>query len=183
MAYKVFFVYNISEGCYSLKDLGEYLKSSRQEIGVSLEEAAEDLEVSVSQLENIEDGNLRAFKDVYKLREDIRQYAKYLGLEPDQVADEFNDFLFEHTSKISLEDILDAKKKQDAKDEEERIRSPYTLEYKKKFNYIPVVIAIVLSLLIALIVYVILSSMNNQPVRDKELMTKINKEALYEYTY
>lgn len=87
-----------------MKELGEYLKHTRISNGVSME-AAEDLELSTSQLENIENGNVRAFKDVYGLKQYIYQYAKYLGLNPEKVVDEFNGFLFEHTSKISLDDI------------------------------------------------------------------------------
>ena len=47
-----------------MKELGSYLKDTRINNGVSLEEAADDLELSVAQLENIECGNTRAFKDV-----------------------------------------------------------------------------------------------------------------------
>ena len=79
-----------------MKELGEYLKDVRINNGVSLEEAAEDNELSASQLENIENGNIKAFKDVYKLKEYMKNYAKYLGLDPNEVADEFNEFLFEH---------------------------------------------------------------------------------------
>ena len=88
-----------------MKELGDYLKRTRISNGVSIAEAAEDLDLSTVQLENIESGNVKAFKDVYALKEDVRQYAKYLGLNPEKVIDEFNGFLFEHTSKISLDDI------------------------------------------------------------------------------
>ena len=89
-----------------MKELGEYLKRTRISNGVSLTEACEDLEFSTSHLENIESGNVRAFKDVYELKEDIKVYAKYLGLDSEKVIDEFNNFLFQHTSKISLDDIF-----------------------------------------------------------------------------
>ena len=65
-----------------MKELGEYLRITRLDNGVSMEEAAEDLDLSVSQLENIEKGNVRAFKDVYGLKQSVKQYAKYLGLDP-----------------------------------------------------------------------------------------------------
>ena len=58
-----------------MKELGDYLKHTRISNGVSVAEAAEDLELSTSQLENIESGNVRAFKDVYSLKEYIKQYA------------------------------------------------------------------------------------------------------------
>ena len=79
-----------------MKELGEYLRQTRIKNGVSTTEAAEDLELSTSQLDNIESGNVKAFKDVYDLKEYIKQYAKYLGLDSDKVVDEFNGFLFEH---------------------------------------------------------------------------------------
>ena len=97
-----------------MKELGSYLRRTRIENGVNLEEAADDMNISVTQLENIESGNTRAFKDVYKLKQQIKMYAKYLGLNPDKVIDEFNEYLFEHTSKISLDDIMEAKKKKES---------------------------------------------------------------------
>ena len=75
---------------YNLKEIGEFLKSSRIQNGISLEEAAEDLNFSVIQLENVEDGNVRAFKDVFILRELVKEYAKYLGVETDNIMDEFS---------------------------------------------------------------------------------------------
>ena len=48
-----------------MKELGQYLKDTRIRNGVSVEEAAEDNELSASQLENMENGNIKAFKDVY----------------------------------------------------------------------------------------------------------------------
>ncbi len=88
-----------------MKELGSYLKRTRISNGVSLEEASADISLSVTQLENIEIGNTKAFKDIYELKDYIIIYAKYLGLNPDEVIDTFNEFLFEKTSKISLEDI------------------------------------------------------------------------------
>lgn len=114
-----------------MKELGEYLKRTRTSNGVSIAEAAEDLELSTSQIENIESGNVRAFKDVYSLKELIKQYAKYLGLDPEKVVDEFNEFLFEHTSKISLDDIKAAQKK--LEESEKKTKSPYTRNIKRKF--------------------------------------------------
>lgn len=115
-----------------MKELGSYLRRTRIENGVNLEEAADDMNISVTQLENIESGNTRAFKDVYKLKQQIKMYAKYLGLNPDKVIDEFNEFLFEHTSKISLDDIRIAREKEESKEQENKIKSPYTIEHKRK---------------------------------------------------
>ena len=111
-----------------MKEIGEFLKSSRINNGVSIEEAADDLNLSVTQIENIEEGNTRAFKDLYALKNLVKEYGKYLGVETDSILDEFNDFMFEHTSKISLDDILEARRLANQKDQEEKnkIVSPYT---------------------------------------------------------
>ncbi len=162
-----------------MKELGDYLKRTRISNGVSIAEAAEDLDLSTVQLENIESGNVKAFKDVYALKEDVRQYAKYLGLDPEKVIDEFNGFLFEHTSKISLEDIKMAQKKME--EEVKRATSPYTKEYKKKVGPWPFIIAIVLIVFIFIILYLIISTINKAPERTTELMSKERGNVIYEF--
>lgn len=164
-----------------MKELGEYLKDTRISNGVSIEEAAEDNELSASQLENIENGNIKAFKDVYKLKEYMKNYAKYLGLDPAKVADEFNDFLFEHTSKISLDDILAAKKSIEEK-EEKKIQSPYTKEYKDKINYRPIIYSILVIIGMVAIVSIIFAIFNKKPIHN-DVLSGINKEDIYEFTY
>ena len=47
-----------------MKEIGQKLKEKREENGVSLEEAADDLKIRASQLESIEKGNKEDFKDV-----------------------------------------------------------------------------------------------------------------------
>ena len=49
-----------------MKEIGEKLKNARESMGITIEEAASDLKLRPSQLENIEEGNKEAFKDVYK---------------------------------------------------------------------------------------------------------------------
>ncbi len=151
-----------------MKELGEYFRTTRIKNGVSLEEAAEDLNMSVSVLENIESGNERAFEDIYKLKEYVRSYSKYLGLKPEEVQDEFNDFLFEKTSKISLDDIKEAKQRQEAK-EEKKVRSPYTKVYKEKFNFFPLIVAFIVILFVSLIVFVVIKNIDKEEVIDSEL--------------
>lgn len=162
-----------------MKELGNYLKRTRISNGVSLAEAAEDLDLSTVQLENIESGNIKAFKDVYDLKEDVRQYAKYLGLNPEKVIDEFNGFLFEHTSKISLDDIKMAQKKME--EEEKKVSSPYTKEYKKKIGPWPFVFAIIFVLVLFVVLYLIISTINKAPERSSELMSFEREVCSYEF--
>ena len=104
-----------------MKDLGQKLKEKREENGVSLEEAASDLKMRASQLESIEEGRKDDFKDVFSLKYFIRDYAKYLGLDGEEILDEFNEYLFEQTSRISLEDIEAAIKEKEEKEKNMKI--------------------------------------------------------------
>lgn len=165
-----------------MKDLGEYLQTTRKENGISVEEAADDLKATKDEIENIEAGNTRAFKDIYALRSLIKKYAKYLGLKPDKVNKEFNDFLFEHTSKISLEDIMEAMKKREEKEQENKIKSPYTKEIKERKDYGPLLLAILFLLLIIILIYIVISVPGNkEKIRNSELQG-IKKEVVYELT-
>lgn len=169
-----------------MKELGEYLKEKRKENGVGLEEAAEDLGLTHDDIENIEAGNVRAFRDVLKLKVMVKDYAKYLGLDPDKVVDEFNDFLFEHTSKISLEDILEAKQKRE--EDEKKIVSPYTKSTKKHFNIEellklkPLLIGLIVIFLLLLVIFIYIKVSNDQrpSKRNVELMVVRSEE--YEFT-
>lgn len=132
-----------------MKQIGELLKEKRIQNGISVEEASEDLDLETSILESMEAGNIRAFKDMYILKELIKDYAKYLGADVNYLMEEYNDFLFEHTSRISLEDIEKEFKNSSF---EKKISSPYTMipkpkkNYKKYFKYIFVILGIFLVL-------------------------------------
>ena len=104
-----------------MKEIGEELKQLRKKSGVDLEEASHDLNISEIELECIEAGNAKAFKDIYELKDKVRLYAKYLGVDEDKIADEFNDFLFEKTSKISLNDVKKIKEEKKKVKEEMKI--------------------------------------------------------------
>lgn len=162
-----------------MKEIGEFLKNSRIHNGVSLEEASEDLNLSVLQLENIEEGNVRAFKDVFTLRELVKDYAKYLGIEIDQIMEEFNDFMFEHTSKISLTDIIEAKGAKAPQDTgKDKIASPYTqIKKKKNWNLKPIIIGLTFLFFLLIVVFVIIQFMDKEDVVTSELMG--NKEEVF----
>ena len=137
-----------------MKEIGEKLKEARESIGVSIEEVAEDLKLRPSQIENIEAGNTEAFKDMFYLKYFIRDYAKYLGLDKEDLIDEFNEYLFDYTSRLSLEDIKAAKK---SKKKKKKIKSPYTIERKNRISLIMFGIYVIIALLIVMIIYLIIS--------------------------
>lgn len=141
-----------------MKEIGERLKAAREEHGVSVEEAASDLNLRVSQIENIEQGNLKVFKDVFYLKCFIRDYAKYLGLDEEKIMDEFNEFFFEETSKIPIEEIEKAsKEKQKEKSQEKKVVSPYTIDDKPKSKFGTIVVGLIIALLIFLIIYIVVT--------------------------
>ena len=157
-----------------MKELGEYLRRTRISSGLSITEVCEDLDFSTSLLENMESGNVKAFKDVYSLRDFIKKYANYLGLDADKVIDEFNDFLFAHTSRISLEDIQEAKKI--VEENSKKVKSPYTIEHKEKFNFWPIIYVILGILLLSLVLYIVLSIVNKTPEKSNELMPVVERK-------
>ena len=172
-----------------MKELGEHLKETRIKHGVSLEEAASDLNVSTDLLENLESANTKAFKDVYDIKKIIKEYAKYLGLDEVKVQDEFNDFLFEHTSKISLDDILEARRLANQKDQEEKnkIVSPYTrIRTPKirldKIKIKPLLITIIIVLILFISLFTWFHNQNQKDVVSSELMGE-KMEDVYEFAY
>lgn len=134
-----------------MKEIGEKLSNKRIESGVSLQEAAEDLNYNVSQLEAIEQGEFKSFKDIFILKCIIGDYAKYLGFDSEEIIDEFNDYVFESTSKIPLDDIQKASKLKE-KNQDDKIMSPYTMTEPKKNNLITILIIIIVILVIAAII-------------------------------
>ena len=137
-----------------MNEIGELLRTTRESSGVSLEEASGDLEIKTLILENIEDGNIGCFKDIFVLKQNIYDYAKYLGLEPDKIIDDFNEYLFEYTSKIPLEDIEKAMKEKQ-KDEivNDKIVSPYTNSTKNANSKIIIALIIALGVLVLLVIF------------------------------
>ena len=137
-----------------INDISEVLKSTREMSGLTLDEVSKDLEIPVLSLKQIEDGNIGAFKDIFVLKDYLESYAKYLGLDYEDVIDEFNEYMFEKTSKIPMEEIEKAvKEKEKEENESNRIASPYTKAAPIKSNkqFIFMLILITVLVIIAII--------------------------------
>ena len=140
-----------------MKELGEKLRLSRIGIGISIDEVANDLGIDKVLLDNLENGNSKAFKDIVSLKETIVSYAKYLGLDQDSLLDDFNDFVFSSTSKISTEDIKEATKKTKEKEKNnKKVKSPYTIEKKKDNGTTILIVSAVLMVMILAILYFVI---------------------------
>jgi cytoskeletal protein RodZ len=157
-----------------MKEIGEKLKETRESMGISIEEASEDLKVKPSQLTDIEEGNKEAFKDVHYLKYFIRDYSKYLGLDYEAMVEEFNEFVFDYTSKISIDDIKKATNKNKEKNNVKKIVSPYTID-KENEKKIPksVIIGIIIALLcVAIYVVVYFVTKDKDKKDDNDINSK-----------
>ena len=136
-----------------MDEIGCTLKTTRESSGVSIEEASKDIDIKVEILQNIESGNIGCFKDIFILKEYIKIYAKYLGLDSDKLIDEFNDYMFEYTSKIpvkEIEQLMKEKEKEEKK--EEKIISPYTMEVKKRKKSVYIISYLIVILLVLCVI-------------------------------
>ena len=152
-----------------MKDIGESFREKREEIGISKEEAANDMEITLAQLDNLEDGNANAFKDVFFLKELIKKYAKYLNLNEEELISEYNEFMFNYTSKIpvaeiekKVNEIITEEKKEASK----KVSSPYTKIHSedntKKRKVLYSIIGIITIVLIVVAFILIKRRVDNQ---------------------
>ncbi len=111
---------------------------------------------------------MRQFFFVFYLKYFIKEYAKYLGLSYDDLIDEFNEYIFDYTSKISLEDIKKAAKKESKKDKKQkRIASPYTIERRKRINFkigLVIFLSIIALMLSIFILNTVVDTNNKEPI-------------------
>lgn len=136
-----------------MDSIGRALFEAREESGVSLAEASNDLELKEAVLENVEAGKIGAFKNIFELKKIISTYAKYLGLDDVKLIDEFNEFMFEYTSKIPIKELEKTVEIQVKEEEKDKIISPYTKKPKKYDDKVYILIYLILIILIVLAVF------------------------------
>ena len=152
-----------------MKEIGESFKEARETIGISKSEVIKDLNITESQLDNLEDGNINAFKDVFFLKETIKKYAKYLNLDEDDIMDKFNDFMFNYTSRIPVEDILEQTREinlQEAKNTENKIVSPYSIKRNTKKGIKYAIIYIISVIILVILVILIVKYFTDKEVKE-----------------
>lgn len=153
-----------------MDEIGSTLKSTRESSGVSIEEASKDVNIKVEILQNIEDGKIGCFKDIYVLKDYIKNYAKYLGLNPDKLIDEFNDYMFEYTSKIPVKEIEQLiKEKEKEENKEEKVISPYTMDAKKHTSKIYIIIYLIIIMLVLCIITWSLKQLTVNTISSSEI--------------
>ncbi len=158
-----------------MKELGIKFKEKREEIGLKPEEVSKDLDITIPQLENLEEGNINAFKDIFFLKDLIKKYAVYLNINEDEALEYFNDFVFDYTSKIPVEEI-EAKVKEINRQEEietrKKISSPYTARKVMKAKLKPLYLYLIITVILVTITLIIMNSVINT---KKELNSYYNR--------
>ena len=153
-----------------MDEIGSTLKTTRESSGVSIEEASKYIDIKVEILQNIESGNIGCFKDIFILKDYIKIYAKYLGLDSDKLIDEFNDYMFEYTSRIPVEEIEQLmKEKEKEEKKEEKIISPYTMEVKKTKKSIYVLSYLIVILLVLCVIVWSVKQLTKNTVKTNEI--------------
>ena len=156
-----------------MKNIGLKLKEKREENGLSIEEVAEDLKMRPSQITSIEEGKKDDFKDIFYLKYFIRDYAKYLGLDSEKIIDEFNEYLFDETSKIPIDIIEQAKKEK--KEDTEELSSPYTKKEKNKIKIPKIIIGLFILITLIIVGYIIASNYKGNDFSDNNITYSIRR--------
>lgn len=136
-----------------MEEIAQLLKETREESGIELEEVSNDLDISELALNNIEEGKIGAFKDIFLLKGYIADYAKYLGINPEKILDEFNEYLFEYTSRIPIKEIEKTIEMNTKESEEEKVISPYTQNKPKSKKIIYIMTYVLLLILVILAIF------------------------------
>ena len=127
-----------------------------------------------SQITSVEEGNADSFKDKVFLKYFVRDYAKYLGLDSEKIVDEFNEYLFDLTSKIPIEVIEQAKREKEKEENIAKISSPYTtVDNRKKIpKSVIVIFAVVVSIVLG---YVIISNIGGNDFNSDNITYAIRR--------
>ena len=140
------------------------------------------MEITIAQLENLEDGNVNAFKDIFFLKELIKKYAKYLNVDEDQIMNDFNEFVFDYTSRIPVDEIEERVKeieKESDREERKRISSPYTKKKVKKAKLKPILFYSIITIILICITFLLLNLFLRN---SKNYESNLRSDLIYEFT-
>jgi cytoskeletal protein RodZ len=68
-----------------LKEIGDFLKSAREEKGISLDEVSDATKIPKRHLSSLEEGNFSCFSGEVYLRGALKNYAEVVGLNPKEI--------------------------------------------------------------------------------------------------
>ena len=136
-----------------MEEIAELLRETREEAGIDLSEVSKDVNISEIILENIEAGKIGSFKDIFLLKEYIFSYAKYLGLNADEIIKNFNEYVFEYTSKIPVKEIEKTIELATKSADNVEIVSPYTTGHTKNNKKLYIFLYLLILLLVFIAIF------------------------------
>lgn len=141
-----------------MKDIGKEFRTKRKSMGVKIKEVCEDLDITEAQLENLEEGNINAFKDIFFLKETMKKYSRYLNIDEEETMNRFNEYVFDYTSKIPVKELTQQLRMIEQEEKEERkVKSPYTQKTKITNKVNPIFTYIMLVIVIVVVAVVVIS--------------------------
>lgn len=135
-----------------MEEIADLLKETRENSGINLDEVSKDLDIDEVILTNIEEGKIGSFKDIFLLKEYLTNYAKYLGLDSERILAEFNEYLFEYTSRIPVKEI-EKTIELNIKENAEKVVSPYTVDRPKNQKVMYILIYVLIFILVLLAIF------------------------------
>ncbi|HFD39882.1 MAG TPA: helix-turn-helix domain-containing protein, partial [Anaerolineae bacterium] len=88
------------------RPLGDWLRQRREELGISLEQAEEETRIRICSLEALENENFDDLPDPVVGRGFLRNYAAYLGLDPQEAAERYNRLVAPPPPEVTAESEL-----------------------------------------------------------------------------
>ena len=98
----------------------------------------------------------------FLLKDNLSSYSKYLGLDSKKIIDDFNDYLFEYTSKIPVNDIEKAIMEKKKEEKKNKVASPYTNSVDSKKKWLKVVYVVVGIVILLIVIWAITSITTNK---------------------
>lgn len=165
-----------------MENIGQFLKSQREELGFTIEEMSQKTKISTNQLREIENGNLDFFHDdITYLPFMIKRYAKALYVD-DKIKDEVEGLVgkYQQTMKIKKiqeQDEIDQnvanRVKKAAKTSQKLTPSLHSKRPEfSQLSLILIVLVIVASLLFMVVTVVLplLNNNNNEPIKEDPII-------------
>lgn len=78
-----------------MESFGRYLRSEREQRGISIEEISRATKISPGQLKALESDDLSALPPLTYVKGFVRAYAKHIGIDPNDVITRFENYLAE----------------------------------------------------------------------------------------
>ncbi|MBN2395343.1 MAG: helix-turn-helix domain-containing protein [Candidatus Atribacteria bacterium] len=144
-----------------MKEIGEYLKNKRLELGISLDEAEQYLKIRKKYLIAIEEGDESALPGKVYFIGYLRNYANYLTIDQDVIDQILGKNEKEVVNAVSVNEAIPQKKKI-GKYYAVHKRSRYAKKERKPINFVPL-IKVTIIIFVILGVYLLINQLLNRP--------------------